>query len=325
MIVAAAWPALGWMSAACAQPQKSATKSVRIGLLQIGSPETAPDSTSAQRFVTALRELGWVEGRNVVYDRVYAGGKFNRLPELAGELVARRPDLVYAATNSQVLALAAKTRTIPIVFSGFANPVEFGLVKSLARPGGNATGIANIGWELGGRRMQLLKQVMPNIKRVGVLVTPFGLKHFPEQQLIEKAAGGSVEVTAALVKEGDLDAAFALLAERRVEAVLTTHLALFLRERRRVLDLAGKHGIPVIAHRSEVAEAGALLSYSSILLEQIRAAAQIADKILKGAKPADIPVERPTKFELVVNLKTARTLGVTVPQSVLLQADRVVE
>ena len=325
MIVAAAWPALGWMSAARAQPQKSAARSVRIGVLQTGSPETAPDSSSAQRFVTAMREMGWVEGRNVTYDRVYAGGKSARLPDLAGELVARRPNLLYAANNAEALALAAKTRTVPIVFSGFANPVELGLVKSLARPGGNATGIANIGWELGGRRMQLLKQVMPNIKLVGVLVTPYGLKHFPEQQLIEKAAGTGVVVVAALVESGDLDAAFASLAEKRVEAVLTTHIGFFLRERRRVLDLARKQRIPVVAHRSEIADDGALMSYSSILLEQIRASAQMADKILRGAKPADTPIERPTKFELVVNLKAARALGVTVPQSVLVQADRVIE
>jgi putative ABC transport system substrate-binding protein len=166
---------------------------------------------------------------------------------------------------------------------------------------------------------------MPNVKRVGVLVVPSQSKHFAELQLIEKAAGAGVVVTTAVVEGGDLDAVIASLAEKRVEAVLTVHAALLMGARRRIVDIAGKHGIPVIGHRSEIAEAGALLSYSSILLEQIRTAAQIADKILKGAKPADTPIERPTKFELVINLKTAKAFGITVPQSVLLQADRVIE
>jgi putative ABC transport system substrate-binding protein len=272
-----------------------------------------------------MRELGWVEGRNVTYDRVYAEGDETRLPELGGQLVARKADLLYVTTNPEALAVQGKTRTIPIVFSAVAGPVEIGLVKSLARPGGNATGVANIGWELGGKRMQLLKQVLPNLRRVGVLVVPNTPSAMNEPQLIGQAAGTGVEVMAAYVKDGELGTAFASLAQRQVEAVLMTHSVIFMRQRKRVLELASKLRIPVIGHRSEIAEAGALLSYSSILLEQVRASARIADKILKGARPADIPVERPVKFELVVNLKTANALGITVPQSVLLQADRVIE
>jgi len=272
-----------------------------------------------------MRELGWIEGRNVTYDRVYAEGNPARLPDLAGELVARRPDLLYTTPNAEALALAAKTRSIPIVFGAVTGPVELGLARSLARPGGNATGVANIGSELGGKRMQLLKQVLPNLRRVGVLVVPNTPSAMNEPQLIGQAAGTGVEVMAAYVKDGELGTAFASLAQGQVEAVLMTHTPIFVRQRKRVLELASKLRIPVIGHRSEVAEAGALLSYSSILLEQIRASARIADKILKGATPADIPIEQPTKFELVINLKSANALGITVPQSVLVQADRVIE
>jgi putative ABC transport system substrate-binding protein len=207
------------------------------------------------------------------------------------------------------------------------DPVERGYVQSLARPGGNVTGITNFGTELGPKRLQLLKQALPKTARVGVLIqplTPTGLK---ELKLIEEASLPlGVSVTPAMVKHAsEIDAAFVSLAKSRVEAVLTTHNELFLTERNRILDLAAKQRIPVIAHRSEMADDGALLSYSSILADQIRRAAHLVDKILKGTKPADISVERPTKFELTVNLKTSKALGITIPQSILVRADKVIE
>lgn len=278
-------------------------------------------------FVDAMRELGWAEGRNIVYDRVYADDDESRLPELAAALVARGPDIIFAQTTAAALAAVARTRTIPIVCSTLSNPVERGLVQSLARPGGNVTGIANIGWELGGKRLQFLKQALPKVRRVGVLGHPLRADTSKEQKLIELAAAtlGVTVIPAMASKASDLDAAFALLSKSRAEAVLTTHTPLFQSERRRILSLAATQRIPVVAHRSGLADDGALMSYSSILTDQVRRAAQLADKILKGAKPADIPVEQPTKFELVVNMKTAKTLGITIPGEIMLQANRVIE
>lgn len=277
-------------------------------------------------FIGTLRELGWVEGRNVVYDRVYAEGDEARLPALGGQLIARGADLIFVSNNQEAQAALSRTRTIPIVFGAVASPVESGLVKTLARPGGNVTGVGNIGWELGGKRMQLLMQILPNLRRVGVLAmlnTPSGTH---EPKLIEQAAGPGVAVIRANLKAvEELDTALTSFAANRVQAVLTTHNPHLLRRRKRIVDFAGTQMIPVIGHRGEMADEGALMSYSSILTEQVRRAAHIANRVLNGTKPADIPVEQPTKFELVVNLKTARALGIAVPQSILAQADRVIE
>jgi len=312
-----------WAATAHAQPMKGAARPLRVGILAWG---TAADKGSEKVFVEAMRELGWVDGRNVVYDRVFAEGDEERLAELGRQLVARSPDLVYVSNNQEALAIVGQTRTIPIVFSAVASPDKSGLVKTLARPGGNVTGIGNIGWELGGKRMQLLKQVLPNLRRLGVLVVPHTPSGMHEPKLIAQAAGPAVELIHANLKSAEeLGAALTSMAKNQVDAVLTTHNPILLRERRRIVDFTAVRGIPVIGHRSVMAEAGALMSYSSIASEQIRRAAYIADKILKGEKPADIPVEQPTKFELVVNLRTARALGITVPQSFLVRADRVIE
>ena len=306
-----------------AQAAKPGGKPARVGTLIFGMPSS---DYSAKPFVDALRELGWTEGRNGIYDSVHAEPSRKHARAVAKELVARRPDLVWVRGNAAALAVFENTRTIPIVFAGVANPVENGLVQSLARPGGNVTGVANIGWELGGRRMQLLKEILPGIGRVGVLMGPDPRGGSAEElKLIEQAAGRGINAISAIVKGNALDPAFALLAEKRVEAVLTCHITTFIRERKRVLEWAATEKIPVIAHRSELADDGALISYSANLLDQFRRSAQLADRVLKGAKPADIPVEQPSKFELVVNLKTAKALGITIPQAVLLQASRVIE
>ena len=205
--------------------------------------------------------------------------------------------------------------------------VENGWVQSLAHPGGNVTGIMHLGTELGPKRLQLLKQALPKVTRVGVLVNPVSPGNRKELKLIEQAASGLrvTIVSATATQPGELDAAFASFTKSRIGALLTAHNSLFLTERRRLLDLAAKQRVPVMAHRSIMAVDGALMSYSSILSEQIRRAAHLADKILKGAKPADIPVELPTRFELVVNKKTAKTLGITFSGEIMLQAIRVIE
>lgn len=227
-------------------------------------------------------------------------------------------------------AAFASTRTIPIVFAAGANVVERGLVKTLARPGGNVTGVQNISWELGGKRLQLLKQALPKNARVGVLVYPNPdplSATAREFAMIEKAAATlGVTVIPAMAKGvGEFDAAIASLVKNRVEALLTTIAPLFQAERKRILELAASRRLPVVGVRSEFADDGALMSYSALLSDQIRRATQMVDKILKGAKPADIPVEQPVRFALVVNAKTAKTLGITIPGEILLQASRVIE
>ena len=323
LLAAAAWPALAWLGVARAQSKGPSGKPVRVGILRAGrasAPQTYP-----KLFMQTLRELGWVEGRNVVYDRVYAEGDFARLPALAAELVARSPDLVYANNNPAALAVFRKTRTIPIVFSAVLDPIDAGLVQSLARPGGNVTGVANIGPELAAKRMQILREAFPKIQRAGVLMITGGTSA-RALKAVEQTVGTTVRVIpAAANTAAELDAGFSLLVEQRAEAVLLLQTALFMTERKRVLDLAMKHRLPVMGYRTPFADDGALMAYSELLSEQVYRAAHIADKILRGAKPADIPVEQPTKFELVINLKTAKALGITIPEKLLLQADRVIE
>jgi putative ABC transport system substrate-binding protein len=322
--------ALGVLSAglARAQPAERAGKTMRVGIL---SQETraAAEAGSSKTVIDALRELGWVEGLNILYDAVYAENDASRLPALAAALVARAPDLIWVVPASAALAAFASTRRIPIVFSSATNVVERGLVKSLARPGGNVTGIQTIGWELGGKRLQLLKQALPKITRVGVLVDPNpDSASRQESKEIEKAAATlGVTVILAIAKGvGEFDAAIASLVKNRVEALLVITSPLFRSEHKRFLEVAASRRLPVVGTRSEFTDEGALMSYSSLLSDQIRRSAQMVDQILKGTKkPADIPVELPTKFELVVNAKTAKSLGITIPGEILLQASRLIE
>lgn len=299
-------------------------KPVRVGILRSGRSD-APAFPLMKVFIDTMREQGWVEGRNIVYDVVFAEGDDSRLPELAGALLARQPELIYVGNNPQALAAFGKTRTIPIVFNSVTDPVNAGLVQSLARPGGNVTGIANIGWELGGRRMQLLKEALPKMSRVGVLRVP-GAASSKEQELITQSAGAGIKTFPAIAKDAkDIDTAVAALAEQRVEGWILTQTALFMSHRQRILAHAAKQRVPVMGYRAEQAQDGALMSYGSLLSDLVRRAAQLADKVLRGTKPADIPVEQPTRFELVINMKTAKALGITIPQSILLQAERVIE
>lgn len=317
------------MPLARGQTTRLDAKPVRVGLLRTGS--AGAHDASAKLFIATLRERGWSEGRNVFFDYAYAERDQARLPQAAAELLARRPDLIYAQTGPEAVAAFGLTRSIPIVFAAAVDPVELGLVKSLAQPSGNVTGVATLGWQLGGKRMQLLKDAMPKITRVGVLASGRDSGREAgnsnrEQKLIQQAAGTGAKTIVAKAKTAeDLDAAFALLAANRAEALLVTHNVLFFIMRKSILELAARHRIPVVGHRSQLADDGALMTYSSSLNDQIRRAAQLVDKVLRGAKPPEIPVEYPTEFELVVNLKTARALGMAMPQSILLQASRVIE
>jgi putative ABC transport system substrate-binding protein len=233
--------------------------------------------------------------------------------------------VIHASNGPTAWAAAKATRTIPIVFSTVPDPVERGLVKTLSQPGGNITGVATFGGELGARRMQLLKEVLPKIRRVGVLVSASTVT-VDESKVIEQAAGSGVKIVAAAVKTAaDLESAFASLVENKCEAVLITQAQLLNAQRKAIMQLAAKHRMPVVGFRSEQVEVGALMSYNSSLADHTRRAAQLVDRVLKGKKPAEIPVEQPTTFELVINLKTAKSLGIAIPQSLLLQASRVIE
>jgi len=322
--------ALGGLSVglAHAQPAERAGKTMRVGYLGAGTRANF-EAGNGKIIFDAMREMGWIEGRNILYDRVHAEGDEKRLPVLAAELVARAPDLIWVITTQATLAAFASTRTIPIVFAGSSDIVERGLAKTMAHPGGNVTGVQNITWEIAGKRLQLLKQALPKLARVGVLVYPGPDTSGPrELKMIEKAAATlGVSVIPAMTKEvGDFDAAIASLVKNRGEAVLVTSSALFQSQRKRILEPAAARRLPVVGFRSEFAEDGALMSYSALLSDQVRRSAQMVDMILKGTKqPADIPVEQPTKFELVLNLKTAKALSITLPAEILLQANRVIE
>jgi len=323
VLAAGAWVALPWTGIARAQAPRGSGKLVRVGILATGV--STGNRITTERYVDPMREMGWIEGRNVVYDRVYAEGDESNLPALAAALAGRKPDLVLANTNAEVRALLTATRTIPVVFSSAVEPVENGFVASLSRPGGNATGVASLGPEYSSKRMQLLREALPKVARVGVMVRQAPSR---ELKLIEQAAGTSITLIPVIASEPkDLDAAFAVLARDRVEALLLTQVAIygfrFVWER--ILDFAAKQRIPVVGQRPEIVNAGALMSYSSVLQEQVIRATQIADKVLKGVKPADLPVEQPTKFELLLNLRAAKALGIAIPGSVLVQATRVIE
>jgi len=307
-----------------ARAQPAAARPVRVGILRTGRPSPSP--TTMTPFEDAMRALGWLEGRNISYERVYAEKDLSRLPGLAAELVAREPALIHTNDTQTTLSAAAATRTIPIVFAAVAEPVEAGLAQSLARPGGNVTGVANIGWELGGKRVQIIREALPGTTRVGVLFNARGHTSSRERDLIEGAVGGGARVVASEAnRAADLDAALAFLAKNGAQVLLPTHTGHFLLERKRIVAFAAQRRVPVVGFRGEMAEDGALLSYGASLVGQARQSAQLADKILKGRKPADLPIELPTTFELVVNLRTAKALGITIPQSILLQATRVIE
>jgi putative ABC transport system substrate-binding protein len=301
-----------------------ARKLPRVALIE--ATTALKDSPHEKPFVETLRSLGWSEGHNIVFDRVYADDDVKQLPALAAEMLKRQPDVIYTRSNANQIVVAA-TKSIPIVVGSGSDMVERGWAKSLAHPGGNVTGILNIGPDLGPKRLQLLKQALPKATRVGVLVYSGDSRRTREPKAIEQAAK-ELRVTvvfAATNLPSEIDAAFASFAKSRVEAVLTTHSSFFLDERAYIVALAAYDRMPLIAHRAEMTNDGALMSYSTVLAEQYRRAAHLVDKILRGEKPADIPIEIPAKFELVVNQRAARMFRIKMPGEVMLQATRVVE
>lgn len=289
--------------------QYKAGKVYRVGYLTVPSRETAQDAANA--FQGGLRALGWVEGQNVVVEHRFADGNLDRLPDLAAELVRLRVDVIAAGATPAVIAAKNATRTIPIVMFLPANPVDSGLVVSLARPGGNITGLASsAGPEIYGKQLQLLKDAFPRISRVAIPVnratSPFHALGLRETDIAARALGLQRQVME-VPDPREFDNAFAALKTARADAILVPGDPIFFQHRARLADLAAKSRLPAMWGLREYAEAGGLMAYSPNIVDLARRAAIYVDKILRGAKPADLPVEQPTKFELVVNLNELTT------------------
>jgi putative ABC transport system substrate-binding protein len=296
----------------------------RIGLLT----GTSPSSPNVEAFRQGLRELGWVEGQNIAIDHRYAEGNTDRLPALAAELVGLKVDVIAAGPTPPALAAKKATTTIPVVMLGAAQPVELGLVASLARPGGNITGMAwGVDLVIIGKGLEILKEAIPRLRLVGVLSNPANPGNALAMGVVKEAAQ-SVGVQLHVLEArgpGDFDGAFAAMAKQRVQALLVVADSLFVAHRARLASLESKHRLPSMHSFVLNVEAGGLIGYAPDTVAAWRRAAVFVDKILKGAKPADLPVEQPTKFDLVVNLKTAKALGLTLPPSLLTRADRIIE
>ena len=302
-------------------------KVYRIGYLTVPSRETAQGGANA--FLSGLRDLGWVQGQNVVVEYRFADGDIDRLPDLAAELVRLRVDVIAAGATPAVAAAKHATRTTPIVMFLPIDPIGSGLVVSLAKPSGNITGLsASAGPQIYGKQLQLLKDAFPRISRVAIFVnratSPFTVLGLKETELAARALGLQRHVVE--VRDSrEFDNAFAALTTIRADAIFVPADPLFFQHRARLAELAAKSRLPAMWGIREQAEAGGLMAYGTELNDLARRAATFVDKILKGAKPADLPVEQPTKFELVINLKTAKALGLTIPQSILARADQLIQ
>ena len=310
------------LTAASQQPGKV----YRLGYL------STPTRQSVERVVEALlrklRELGWVEGQNLIIEYRWAEGNVERLPELAAELVRLKVDIIVAPAGSAALAARNATRTIPIVTIFAGDPVELGLVTSLGRPGGNVTGTTfTPSPQLFAKQLQILKEAVPRVSRVAFLLNPADTSFAPQIKEVEVAARSLGIRLQRLETRGleELDSAFAAMARERADALLVLAGSTFLAYRTRLAELAIKGRLPMMCSFREMVEAGGLMSYAVNMVDFIGRAAVYVDKILKGAKPADLAMEQPSSFELVINLKTAKAIGLTIPQSLLLRADELIQ
>jgi len=296
----------------------------QIGYLISGSPAFWANRVEALRI--GLRDLGYVEGKNIAI-AFRSAETAERLPEVTADLVRLNVDVIFATSSTEVEAARRATKTIPIVFATHADPVGVGHVASLARPGGNITGLSMLLTELAAKELEIMKQALPHMTRVGVLLTSTAPSHRPASHSVAAAAQqlGVQVLTVPVRTPEDLDGAFAMMARERVNGFLAVASPLTRSQRALLAELALKYRLAGMFGTRENVEAGGLMSYAPDLLDLTRRAATYIDKILKGAKPADLPVEQAMKFELVVNLKTAKALGLTIPQSVLIRADEVIQ
>jgi ABC-type uncharacterized transport system substrate-binding protein len=316
IVGSAAWPL-----AARAQVSKPAL----VGILWAGS--AASNAANFEAFRDAMRKLGYIEGRNVRFEYRLADGMIDRLPGLAAELVALNPDVIVSGPLPASLAVQKATSTIPIVMGTGADPVCFGLAKSLAHPGGNITGVANFAEQLASKQLDLMRELLPRLSRVAVLVNVTNPLHVPQWRETQAAAikAGIALVPFELQKAEQLEAAFAMFTRERADALLVPPDVTFNTHRRRIAELAVSARLPAVYFNRAQAQDGGLMSYGPYIPEGYRRAATYVDKILKGAKPGDLPVEQPTKIEFVINLKTAKALGLEIPPQLLARADEVIE
>ena len=316
------------LAVAPAGPPVDAQQAPKIPKIALLAPAT-PAGTAhlVEAFRQGLRELGHVEGKTFVLELRYGEAKSERLPDLARELVALKADVIVTATDVAIAAVKRETRTIPIVMATSIDPVGTGFVASLARPGGNVTGLSNVSSELSGKRLELLKEVVPGLSRVAFLWNPDVRGNLLDYKEVEAAARSlrlalqSVEVSSV----EDLERAFSAVTSQRAQALILSGNPVTFSKRAEIASFTQRNRLPSMYSTKEYVEAGGLMSYGPSLVGMFRRAATYVDKILKGAKPADLPVEQPTKFELVINLKTAKALGLTLPRSLLQRADQVIQ
>lgn len=308
-------------SASAQQPKKVP----RIGYL--GAASYSANRARVEALRQGLREAGYSEGKNIIIEYRYAEEKFDRIPVLAAELVRLNVDVIVSGGSSATRPAKEATATIPIVMTNDPDPVADGFVFSLARPGGNITGLSTLSPETGGKRLEILREVIPTLYRLAVFGSSTEPNDTQSLKELELVAGALAIKLQYLDVRGskDIEAGFKAASKGRAEALLVLSGAGFLAQRRRVADLAAKYRLPTIYHRAEFVEDGGLMSYAASLIDLSRRAATYIDKILKGAKPADLPIEQPKKFEFIVNLKAAKQIGLTIPSNVLARADRVIK
>lgn len=299
----------------------------RLGFFYFGSRQSAQETGRYAAFLQGMRELGYVEGKNFVVEARYADGKAERLPDLAAELVRSKVDLIIASGTPVNRAVKRATTAIPIVITLSVDPVADGLVASLARPGGNMTGLTTLSAELSQKHLELLTALLPKLSRIGALLNPTNVGNLGQLKSLQAAAqkSGIALVPAEARTPDEIDRGFAGVARERAAAVVILGDAFFVQQRNQIAGLATKHRLPVIALSREFPESGSLMSYGPDLRDNFRRAATYVDKVLRGAKPGDLPIEQPAKFELIINLKTAKAIGLTVPQEMRFRADRVIE
>ena len=310
-------------SAEAQQPQKQ--KMFNIGYLSVLSPSS--DSARREAFHRGLTELGYVEGKNFAIEARYADGRLDQLPNLAAELVGLNVDVIVAGGSTAIGAAKNATKLIPIVMAHGSDPVELRYVASLARPGRNITGLTHLAPELGGKRLELLKDIVPGLSRVAVLTDPGTGGHRPQIKELESAAPRlALQLQAAEVRApNELETVFSTMVAGRPGAFVALQVPTLDRLRQRIVDLAAKNRLPAMYPNSEYTDVGGLMCYSANIIAMFKRSANYVDRILKGAKPGDLPIEQPTKFELIVNLRTAKQIGVPIPPNVLARADRIIK
>ena len=315
---------LGLLAAPLAAEAQQAATIHRIGFL---SPSSSADPSILDAFREGLREVGYVEGQNITIASRWAEGKYDRLPGLAAQLVGLKVDIIVATAVPAIRAAKEATRTIPIIMAVVVDPMATGLVSSLARPGGNITGLSSMAPQMTGKQLEMLKEVVPKASLVAVLWNPANAGNAPQIQQAQDAARALGVRLQPLGARGssEIDSAFATMTSTQSGAVIVLVDAMLLDHRTQIADLAAQRRLPAVYGLRDHAAAGGLMAYGPNRLDIVRRAATYVDKILKGAKPGDLPVEQPTKFELIINLKTAKALGLTIPPSLLQRADQVIE